>query len=66
MKKLRFAIQLAVLAAAFPVLFIAGIRGPKTNTGKEEQKKTKPVVIKKYNEVDNVTLHLYGVITPRI
>lgn len=45
MKKLRFAIQVSVLGAAFPVLFIAGITYPKNETGNNDVKKEMPVII---------------------
>lgn len=46
MKKLRFAILVIVLMAAFPIIFITGIRGPKHKTERKDVKDEKPVTIK--------------------
>jgi hypothetical protein len=61
MKKLRFAVLVVVLMAAFPILFIAGIRGPKSKTEKQDVKDEVPVTIKKDSEVKNVSVCRYGV-----
>ncbi len=45
MKKLRFAIQIIVLIAAFPVLFIAGITHPVSNPCPEKEKNEEAVRI---------------------
>ena len=61
MKKLRFAVLVIVLMAAFPILFIAGIRGPKSKTDNQDVKQEAPVTIKKDSEVKNISLCPYGI-----
>lgn len=47
MKKIKFAVQIFVLAASFPLLLISGINTPAKKTSKQEQQINDSPAIKK-------------------
>ncbi|MBS1741553.1 MAG: hypothetical protein JST81_00845 [Bacteroidetes bacterium] len=60
MKKVKFAAQVIILAAAFPVLFIAGIYGPKTKAVKPATKQEEPACIHKTTVGNAVSICPYS------